>query len=195
MKTYIQYALILFIFTGLACGVLAWIDSKTKPIIEENKAKSEDEARKIVLQTATSFEKVETKELTYYIAKDPNQNIVGYTFVAEGKGYSGVLKTMVGVNQEFIIQNILVIQQTETPGLGANCSKPEFPNRFKDLKKDDLKVDKDGGKIKSLSGSTITTRALTNSIKTYLELLEKTLSEKKVDQPTDSTTVKAGGVS
>ncbi len=195
MKTFIHYAMILFLFTGLACGVLAWVNTKTKPVIEENKAKSEDEARKAVINTATEFEKVETKEITYYLAKDANKQIIGYTFVAEGKGYSGVLKTMVGVDLNLVIQNILVIQQTETPGLGANSVKPEFPDKFKELKKDQLKVDKDGGQIKSLSGATITTRALTISIKAYLELLENALKTDVPSAKSDSVIVQTGGKS
>ena len=194
MKTYFHFALVLFLFAGIACGILAWVDMKTKPLINENKAKSENEARQTVLPTATNFEKKEIKidntDFVYYIAKDAKNQIVGYTFVAEGKGYSGVLKTMVGVDSSLAIQNILVIQQTETPGLGANSVKPDFPEKFKNLKIADLKVDKDGGKIKSLSGATITTRAITNSIKVYIELLGKALAQKA---PADSTTVQAGG--
>lgn len=191
MKTYIHYALVLFLFTGIACGILAWVDAKTKPVIMENKAKAENEARQTVLQTAVSFDKKESGDFVYYIGKNAKNEAVGYTFVAEGKGYSGVLKTMVGVDSSLTIQNILVIQQTETPGLGANCVKPEFPEKFKSLKTADLKVDKDGGKIKSISGATITTRALANSIKLYMEKLEKAV--KTNGTPSADTLKTTGG--
>ncbi len=186
MKVYIHYALVLLIITCLACGILAVVNKQTKPVIEKNRAESENNARSQVIEGAVNFEKQtlkisDTENLEYYIAKDPESKVLGYTFIAVGKGYSGELKTMVGVDPEFKIKKILVIQQTETPGLGANCTKPEFNEKFSNLTSGDLKVDKDGGTIKSISGATITTRAVTNSIKNTLEVLQKQLGSVQPD--------------
>lgn len=180
MKVFLHYAIVLLLFTGLACAILALVNNQTKPVIEQNQAESENNARSMVLEGAVDFQmnKVELddqSELTYYIGKDSKGEILGYTFIAEGKGYSGVLKTMVGVDQSFKIKKILVIQQTETPGLGANSTKDDFVKKYENLSVADLRVDKDGGNIKSISGATITTRAITNSIKQTLEKLQNKL--------------------
>jgi len=199
MKVFIHYALVLLIITGLACGILAMVNKQTKPVIEKNQAESENNARSQVIEGAVDFEKQslkinETKSLEYYIAKDAQANVLGYTFIALGKGYSGELKTMVGVDPDFKIKKILVIQQTETPGLGANCTKPEFNEKFANLTFNDLKVDKDGGNIKSISGATITTRAITNSIKETLDMLQKNLNQsvKPVQNVQDTLSVQQG---
>jgi electron transport complex protein RnfG len=199
MKVFIHYALVLLIITGLACGILAMVNKQTKPVIEKNQAESENNARSQVIEGAVDFEKQslkisETESLEYYIAKDAQANVLGYTFIALGKGYSGELKTMVGVDPEFKIKKILVIQQTETPGLGANCTKPEFNEKFANLALNDLKVDKDGGNIKSISGATITTRAITNSIKETLDMLQKNLNQsvKPVQNVQDTLSVQQG---
>ncbi|HOD55080.1 MAG TPA: RnfABCDGE type electron transport complex subunit G [Candidatus Cloacimonadota bacterium] len=199
MKVFIHYALVLLIITGLACGILAMVNKQTKPVIEKNQAESENNARSQVIEGAVDFEKQslkinETKSLDYYIAKDAQANVLGYTFIAIGKGYSGELKTMVGVDPDFKIKKILVIQQTETPGLGANCTKPEFNEKFANLTFNDLKVDKDGGNIKSISGATITTRAITNSIKETLDMLQKNLNQsvKPVQNVQDTLSVQQG---
>ncbi len=181
MKVFLHYAIVLLLFTGLACAILALVNNQTKPVIEQNQAESENNARSMVLEGAVDFQmnKVQLEdqsELIYYVGKDSKGEILGYTFMAEGKGYSGVIKTMVGVDQNFVIKKILVVQQTETPGLGANCTKEDFNQKFASLGIADLRVDKDGGKIKSISGATITTRAISNSIKLSLEHLKNNLS-------------------
>jgi electron transport complex protein RnfG len=84
---------------------------------------------------------------------------------------------MVGLNKDMTINKIAVIKQKETPGLGDKCKADWFSDKFTNLSKQDLRVDKDGGKIVSITGATITTRAVTRSIKNYIELLEKEMEE------------------
>lgn len=177
MKVYIHYAFVLLVITAIACGILAVVNNKTKDVILLNQSKSEDQARSQVIVGATKFDKIiskisDTDSLVYYTAKNDQGQLLGYAFIASGKGYSGEVKTMVGVDTTLTIKTILVIQQTETPGLGANSTKVDFPDRFKNLKSEQLKVDKDGGQIKSISGATITTRAITNAIKLSLDKLQ-----------------------
>ncbi|MBT5419909.1 MAG: FMN-binding protein, partial [Candidatus Cloacimonetes bacterium] len=120
MKYYIKLGFVLFIITAIASGVLAYLNTITQPIIEENQRVAQEKARKEVLPSAVTFEEV-VGELTYHIGKDTDEQVVGYTFVASLYGYSGDVKTMVGINTDLIIEKIKVISQAETPGLGANC--------------------------------------------------------------------------
>ena len=177
MKYYLKLGFILFVITAIASGVLAYINTLTQPIIEENQRIAQEKARKEVLPSAITFEEV-SGDITYHIGKDAEENVVGYTFVASLYGYSGDVKTMVGINTDLVIEKIKVISQTETPGLGANCEKPEFQAQFSGKQKAEMKVDKDGGTIVSLTGATITTRTITNSIKAAMS---------KLDIPTEET--------
>ncbi|MCK5052565.1 MAG: RnfABCDGE type electron transport complex subunit G [Candidatus Cloacimonetes bacterium] len=182
MKYYLKLGFILFIITAIASGVLAYLNTLTQPIIEENQLLAQEKARKEVLPSALTFEEVFDEEVvgetTYHIGKDAEDNIVGYTFVASLYGYSGDVKTMVGVNTDLVIEKIKIISQAETPGLGANCEKPEFQEQFSGKQKTEMKVDKDGGTIVSLTGATITTRTIANSIKAAMN---------KLDFPADET--------
>ena len=178
MKYYLKLGFILFIITAIASGVLAYMNTLTQPIIEENQRIAQEKARKEVLPSAITFEEV-IGDITYHIGKDAGGNIVGYTFVASLYGYSSDVKTMVGINTDLIIEKIKIISQAETPGLGANCEKPEFQTQFSEKQETDMKVDKDGGNIVSLTGATITTRAITNSIKAALDKLD--LSAEKIE--------------
>lgn len=176
MKYYLKLGFILFIITAIASGVLAYLNTLTQPIIEENQRVAQEKARKEVLPSAITFEEV-TGKLAYHIGKDAEEQIVGYTFVASLYGYSGDVKTMVGVNTDLVIEKIKIISQAETPGLGANCEKPEFQEQFSGKQKTEMKVDKDGGTIVSLTGATITTRTIANSIKAAMDKLDISANE------------------
>jgi len=191
MKYYLKLGFILFIISAIAACSLAYLNSKTAPIIANNKKQAENEARKTVLPSAVIFvaDSIRTEaaepennplknavinksnSFKYYIGKSDSNEIVGYTFVAAMYGYSSEIKTMVGVSTDFKVTSIKIIDQAETPGLGANCEKPEFTELFENLTSDKLKVDKDGGSIQSLTGATITTRAIANSIRAGIDVL------------------------
>ncbi|MBT8385148.1 MAG: RnfABCDGE type electron transport complex subunit G [Bacteroidia bacterium] len=77
------------------------------------------------------------------------------------KGYSGLIKIMVGFNPDGTIMNIVVLEQKETPGLGTKIKGDKFLRQFrgKNPQLFNLKVFKDGGDIDALTGATITSRA------------------------------------
>lgn len=76
-------------------------------------------------------------------------------------GYSGTVKIMVGFNPDKTIQNIVVLEQKETPGLGTKMKDDKFIRQFRgiDPASFDMQVRKDGGEVDALTGATITTRA------------------------------------
>lgn len=77
------------------------------------------------------------------------------------KGFSGLIKIMVGFTNQGLINNIVVLEQKETPGLGTKIKDESFINQFKNKNPAQFKltVVKDGGEIDALTGATITTRA------------------------------------
>ena len=184
MKYFLKLGLILLIISAIASGILAFINSITRPLIEENERREKEEARLDVLPEAVTFDSLTVlNEETVYTAKDDSGIIVGYTFIACKYGYSSNVKTMVGLKPDLSINKVKIISQAETPGLGANCVKPEFQAEFADKTENELKVDKDGGDIISLTGATITTRTIANSIKEGLNKLKNIiLTEEEVTE-------------
>lgn len=174
MAYYVRLGLILFLIAAIASGILAFVNGFTKPIIEENQRQLEIQARQVVLPQAATFEFVEAN-LPYYRGYDEDGNLVGYTFMAIGSGYSGDIQTMVGADTALLVTNISIISQTETPGLGANCTRPDFTDQYSNKCIDRIRIDKDGGYITTITGATITTRALSNSIVDALKQLGKQL--------------------
>lgn len=182
MKFFLKLGLILLAFCVVATGILAYVNSITKPKIENLKRIEAETARGELIPNAV-FEPVTIKtgqdSLVYFIATDmATKELKGYTFTAAKIGYSSTVKTMAAVDANFKLINIKVIDQSETPGLGANCTKPEFNAKFKGLTLDELKVDKDGGKVAAMTGATITTRAVTNSLKEQISIIKKDVESK-----------------
>jgi len=123
----------------------------------------------------------ENESVSHYIGYQTTekQNIVGYAFVAKGVGYSSIIETMVGVDTTGTVMGIKIMQQVETPGLGTKIeevrygeSSSWFQDQFLNRISDGLVVDKDGGDIISVTGATISCRAVANSIKKGMGNLE-----------------------
>jgi len=186
MKYYLKLGFVLLIITSVASGILAFINGFTDPIIKLNEKKQKEEARLEVQSEAVSFDSIGVlNDEIVYAAKAEDGSIVGYTFMAIKYGYSSNLKTMVGLKPDYSINKIKIISQAETPGLGANCSNLEFQDKFMNLSRNDLLVDKDGGNIISITGATITTRTITNSINEALISLEKILIDNSLEEVTE----------
>jgi electron transport complex protein RnfG len=185
MKYYLTLGLVLLVITVISSGILAYINSFTEPIIQENQRVAKEEARMEVMPDATIFDSLSVfNEESVYAAKDDEGKIVGYTFMASLYGYSSDVKTMVGITPELKLKKIKIIEQKETPGLGANCVNPEFQELFIDKYEHELLVDKDGGSITSLTGATITTRTIANSIRNGIINLEQILTtQQETEEP------------
>ncbi len=174
MSYYLKLGGVLLLIAAIASGVLAFVNGFTRPIIDENRRRAEEEARQEVLPAAEEFTLVEN-DFSYYIGYDSGGEIAGYTFLASETGYSGIIQTMVGVDRELKIRNIKILEQTETPGLGANAARPEFTGQFRDRRPEELILDKEGGEIVTITGATITTRAITNSLQKAIRSLSEDL--------------------
>ncbi|MDY0152914.1 MAG: FMN-binding protein [Candidatus Cloacimonas sp.] len=181
MKMFIQLGLILLAFCVVATALLAYVNTLTKPKIEAILIEEAQAAREGLIPNA-DFEEVNAA-ITYYIARDKaTKEVIGYTFTAEKIGYNGLVKTMAAVDKNFQLINIKIVQQTETPGLGTNSTKPAFTDQFKGKNAEQLIVDKDGGvppnMIKALTGATITSRAVVSSLKEQILLLQQDIQNK-----------------
>ncbi|PID27060.1 MAG: electron transporter RnfG [Candidatus Cloacimonadota bacterium] len=179
----------LFLVAGLASGLLAFYSSMTSPVIKELSLKKETEARTYVVpKSVKEFEEIKKDNITYYKAKDDKGSLIGYVFLAKGPGFSGDVETMVGVDPNFKIFGVKVIKQTETPGLGAETqvvkygdTKPFFESWFEGVNSINVVVEKDNAnskdKVQSITGATITTRAVCNAINKYSKLVKEDLQE------------------
>ena len=73
---------------------------------------------------------------------------------------------MVGFKPNGTVQNIVVLEQKETPGLGTKMKDEKFLSQFREKNPSDfnLNVTKDGGEVDALTGATITSRAFGEAV-------------------------------
>lgn len=169
-STFLNMTITLFIITLVAGLSLGYVNDLTL----EPKAKAKLERKVNALkQVLPEFNNNLVDEVTLiksdkakdnvevYTAKN-NDSYVGTAVVGSSeKGYSGLVKIMVGFNPDGSIQNIVVLEQKETPGLGTKMKEVKFLNQFKGKNPSqfNLKPKKDGGDVDALTGATISTRA------------------------------------
>lgn len=97
-----------------------------------------------------------------------NNQFVGAAIIGStDKGFSGLIKIMIGFKPSGEIENVVVLEQKETPGLGTKIKDDSFLKQFKNINMStfNLKVKKDGGEVDALTGATITTRAFCDAAK------------------------------
>jgi len=91
------------------------------------------------------------------------------------RGYSGLIRLMVGFDKTGNIINISVLEHQETPGLGTKMLDAVFKEQYngKNPGANNLAVKKDGGTIDAITAATISSRAFSDAVERAYRSLEK----------------------
>jgi electron transport complex protein RnfG len=123
----IKPTLILGLIAFAAAFILAQVNTITSPKIEAQKKEKIKSSLKLVLPGYNNIIvkkiKIKGKEFSFWQGEKKKDEVLlkGYAFMASSPGYSGNVISMVGVDEQFVILGLSILQQTETPGLGARC--------------------------------------------------------------------------
>ena len=154
---------------------IAWVYQLTAAPISIVKKEKTSKAIKEVLPANIANNPVEaakTIELggegyECYFGKDEQGNITSYAIKSTShQAYSGELVVMVGFLADGTIQNVKVLEQKETPGLGTKITEAAFLQQFlqKNPQSFSLKVKKDGGDVDAVTAATISSRAFCDGV-------------------------------
>ena len=172
MKEMLKYGFILGLICFLASAVLSVVNAVTEPQIKLQKETEENLALKEVMPEALNFKpKLEGEKVIYYTAYNNVGEINGFIVKAEGKGYSFVIEAMAGLNPKLEITNVKILSQNETPGLGNRIMKDSFLSQFKGKGLDSF------NQVQAITGATISSRAVINSIGNKISELKNQLLE------------------
>lgn len=170
-STLINMVAVLFTITLIASAGVGAVNMITVEPIAAAKAAATEAALGVVLP---AFDKTESEELTIdempivvYTATNAGQT-VGYAVETMTKsGFSGVVKLMVGFLPDGTINNVNVLQQAETPGLGTKMCDEGNPLLAGVQGKEGtatFRVKKDGGEVDALTAATISSRAYLDAV-------------------------------
>jgi electron transport complex protein RnfG len=165
MKRIMNLAMILMVFCVISAGGLAYVYLFTQPQIDKNAKLSLENSLREVLPGSADFEEVKCGEAQAY------KSDKGYAVLVTPRGYGGPVKMLVGVDKEGKVVRVKVLDQKETPGLGARVIQPEFLNQFSGKSESDKLEPKQD--IDAITGATITSRAACQGVKQALKCRRK----------------------
>jgi len=188
-STFLNMTLSLFVITIIAGVSLGFINDITKGPKAKAKLERKVNAIKQVLPEFNNNPVEQVKLIKSDKAKDSIEIYTGImddmpigtaVIGSSEKGYSGLVKIIVGFNPDKSIKNIVVLEQKETPGLGTKMKGEKFMRQFRGKKPSEfnLKPKKDGGDIDALAGATITTRAFGEATQLAYDVFVETKQSK-----------------
>ena len=164
----VRLAAILLIITSLVAAALAGVNSITAPAIARLTAEKTQMAIEAVLPGGGEEIEFAPADLVSKVYKGEN----GYAIEVTPGGFDNTITMMVGVDFEGKVLGIDIIKHTETAGLGAvaDAETPagqNFRAQFVGTS-GSVAVTKDGGAMDSITGATITSRAICDGVNAAL---------------------------
>lgn len=184
-STFLNMVLTLLVVTGIASLALGGIYNLTKEPIAAAKKARQKKAIEAVIPSFNELKKEVVKPegadrelvFNYGLKGDTLVGIAVSTYT--NKGYSGLIRLMVGFNPDGGINNVSVLEHSETPGLGTKMTEPGFKNQFVGKYPDDfeLEVKKDGGDVDAITAATISSRAFCDAVQRAYDTFKKQQKE------------------
>ncbi len=130
MKNIIKPAILLATVAFSASLLLIMVRGVTYPVILQQER---DRERNALMMVLPGYEIGESRvvalgsgeQFRFWIGEKivDDEVLTGYAFISTNYGYSGDIKSMVGVDENNIMLGISIVQQSETPGLGARVNE------------------------------------------------------------------------
>jgi Na+-translocating ferredoxin:NAD+ oxidoreductase subunit G len=168
MKGIVKLGVTLFVVCAIAAGSLAFFADLTAEPIAAQVAVEQRDALKRVAPLATEFTEAEKGRRWDALGSGAS---VGRVLAVQAKGYGGPIGIMVGMGNDGKITGVRILTQTETPGLGNKIATEGFLGQFVGKTPEQLwlKKDRSAGAIDAIAAATISSRAVTNALRTATE--------------------------
>jgi len=186
----IKLGLILAAYCIVGCVGLAFVYSSTSKTIAQGQEADLQAGLREVFPSATGFtptDKVKSPnpKIVFdgaYTANGPSGTL-GVAVQVHGPSYGGDTTLIVGVSTNGTITGVKVLENIDTPGLGANAAnakyyvdkatKTTFPGQFTGKKVTDAFVVKQD--VIAITSATITSRSITNLVQAVAKAASDTL--------------------
>jgi len=188
-----KLGIILALYSSIACVGLAFVYDGTAKIIAQRQQEDLDHALRELFQDADSFKPIQDISITAKAgepavtiegdASNPNNTgafaaikngqTIGIALRTSRASYSDPIKILTGVGADGKIRGVMILENTDTPGLGANAGSIHyyvdrangihFYNQFEGKSVNDPFVPKQD--VVAITAATITSRAVAASVK------------------------------
>jgi electron transport complex protein RnfG len=153
------------ILSGVIIGSLY---TATADIAAAKQVEIKNNSLKSMVTDADEYKEIEGKHEWYAAMK--NGQKIAYIVPAESRGYAGAIELLVAISPDLKVMKYTIIESKETPGLGDKAKEEPFASQFVGKGADELDPNEaitktnEKGKIQAISGSTITSRAVTKAV-------------------------------
>jgi electron transport complex protein RnfG len=195
IKLFIRESWLLLVSAFFFGLLLAVTDAAWRPKIEQNEQQEINQKMTALLPKAVKFEQAAETEIDFGKGKKVKSRIikavsdtgerVGWVFNAEGAGFADKIKLIIAVDKNF--ENIIGLDFSainETPGFGDRAKQPAFRDQFAQVPAGNLKLVKTGdaekidSEIVAITGATVTSTAVVNSVNKYVKPVKDYLQTK-----------------
>jgi len=176
----------------LSGGLLVGVDILTKERIALNKKREIEQAITLVIPgTKTSQKLYEEKDFAVYGGKNEQGDMLGFAIQTFAAGFQDKILLLVGMNPALTkINRLFVLDQKETPGLGAKITSDEAFLKFWENKEctNPLRLRKppvasagelSPSEVNTITGATVTSEAVLSSVNSSLEKVKRLKEEGK----------------
>ena len=158
---------VLTIICLVCSGLLGYINSLTKPVIDETEARIAAEARAEVLPEADGFTQLDwtQPEGSFVTEVYKADNGAGYVFMVVGNGYGGknTMKLIVGMDDNGAVTATKTLQHAETAGMGSKTADEPYRSQWTGKTADTI------NQVDAVTGATISSTNYKNSMRTVFE--------------------------
>jgi electron transport complex protein RnfG len=168
MKGTLRLVLVLFVACAIAAGALSFVNAATKDRIAGFVRQEREEALKQVFPAAEEFREVLPGRQWEALAGGAR---IGYVFSATTQGYGGPIVSYFGLDSGNALTGLKILSHSETPGLGAKIAGDKFLKQFQGRAAEQIALKRDDprGQIDAVTAATISSRALTTSVRKTLD--------------------------
>lgn len=160
---FVQPIVVLTVICLVCSALLGFINSITKPIIQETEARIAAEARAEVLPDADSFTQLDWTQPddSFVTEVYKADNGAGYVFMVTGNGYggNGTMKLIVGMTPDGAVVQTKTLQHAETAGMGSKTADDPYRSQWTGITESTI------DQVNAVSGATISSTHYLNSMK------------------------------
>ncbi len=171
-KIDIKLIIALTLIMIVSATTLTFVYQATTPLIKEHAAQAKAEAILAVLPGAVEYKKIEKGDLELYQGLDDSGNIVGVAMQNEGNGFQDTIGLMIGMDiDKNKLLGVKVLEQLDTPGLGARMVEDGFKSQFEGKSFSDGFIAKKD--VDAITGATISSQAVSDILKDAINKVQK----------------------
>ncbi len=166
-KDYIKPVVVLLSICIVVGLLLSGVNKMTKEKIALNEEEARNASYYAALPDADSFTQLDcdTESVTAVLRAE---NGAGYVISAGSRGYGGTVTAVVAFSPSGEILNVVMVCDTETPGMGSKAAEPAFIANFTGKPAKVMEL----SEIDAVSGATITSKAALNAVNRAVEAFE-----------------------